>query len=81
MGGGGENINFCLHAVAVIGFNQTLYEVREDAGQAVVYVVLRNGILRRHVVVDVSTVDDSALSECSCISSHGAFSVSFAHRW
>ena len=46
--------------MVVIGFNQTLYEVREDVGQAIVYVVLHNGILRREVVVEVSTADDTA---------------------
>ena len=58
------SINIILFAVVVIGFNQTLYEVREDVGQAVVYVVLLNGILRRQVVVEVTTADDSALGEC-----------------
>ena len=64
---GGERmtINIILFAVVVIGFNQTLYEVREDVGQAVVYVVLHNGILRRQVVVEVSTADNTALSKYS----------------
>ena len=56
-----ENINFSILFAAVIGFNQTLYEVREDIGQAVVYVVLCNGILRREVVVEVSTADNTAI--------------------
>ena len=50
-------------AVVVIGFNQTLYEVSEDVGQAVVYVVVRNGILRRQVIVEFSTLDNTALGE------------------
>ena len=57
------SINIILFAVVVIGFNQTLYEVREDVGQAIVYVVLLNGILRREVVVEVTTADNSALGE------------------
>ena len=51
--------------MVVIGFNQTLYEVREDVGQVVVYVVLRNGILQREVVVEVSTADNTALGDYS----------------
>ena len=63
---GGERmlINIILFVVVVIGFNQTLYEVGEDVGQAVVYVVMCNGILRRQVVVEVATADNSALGEC-----------------
>ena len=52
-------------AVVVIGFNQTVYEVSENVGQALVYVVVRNGILRRPVVVNVFTADNTALGECS----------------
>ena len=35
----------------------------EDAGQAVVIVEVRNGILRRPVVVNVFTADNTALGE------------------
>ena len=49
--------------VVVIGFNRTLYEVSENDGQATVDVVLVKGILRRPVVVTVSTRDGTALSE------------------
>ena len=61
----GEISHYILFAEVVIGFNQTLYEVRENVGQAIVYVVLRNGILRREVVVDVSTADITAKGEYS----------------
>ena len=58
-----RNFCFLLCIDVVIGFNQTLYVVSEDAGQATVYVVLVNGILRRPVVVSVSTRDGTALSK------------------
>ena len=51
--------------MVVIGFNQTLYEVKEDVGQAVVYVVMLNGMLCKQVVVEVSTADNTALGEYS----------------
>ena len=66
--------------MVVIGFNQTVYEVREDVGQAVVYVVLHNGTLRREVVVEFSTAYNTAQGE-SKYTSHSIFSALFAHRW
>ena len=60
-----RNFCFLLCIDVVIGFNQTLCEVSEDAGQATVYVVLVNGILRRPVIVSVSTRDGTALSKFS----------------
>ena len=49
--------------MVIIGFSQTLYQVAEDAGQAFVDVVVINGTLRRQVVVNVFTADDTALGE------------------
>lgn len=49
--------------MVVIGFERTLYDVSENDGQATIDVVLVNGILRRPVVVTVSTRDGTALSE------------------
>lgn len=57
-----DHCNFTVAGV-VIGFDQTLYQVNEDAGQAVVNVVVRMGTLRRPVVVNVFTADDTALGE------------------
>ena len=51
------------HVDVVIGFNLTLYNVIENVGQAMVYVTVRNGILHRQVVVNVSTADDTASGE------------------
>ena len=51
-------------AEVIIGFNQTRYDVSEDDGQAVVYVVVIDGILRRQVVVNFITADNTALGEC-----------------
>ena len=53
-------------AEVIIGFNQTRYEVSEDDGQAVVYVVVLQGSLQRQVVVNVFTVDNTTLGESSC---------------
>ena len=44
----------------VIGFEQMLYTVNEAAGSINVGVVVRNGQLRRSVVVTVSTEDGTA---------------------
>ena len=54
---------FFLIPGVVIGFNQPIYDVYEDAGQAVVIVELRNGILRRPVTVNIDTADDTALGK------------------
>lgn len=50
-------------AVVIIGFNQTLYQVDEDVGQAIVNVEVRMGILRRPVVVYVFSANNAALGE------------------
>ena len=50
-------------AVVVIGFNQTLYQVDEDVGQAIVNVEVCMGILRRPVVVFVFTANNAAIGE------------------
>ena len=49
-----------------------MYEVSEDVGQAVVYIVVQNGILQRQVVVEFSTfaIDSTALGEY-CGTTHG----------
>ena len=39
----------------------------EDVSQAMVYVMVRSGILHRQVVVNISTADDTALGECHTI--------------
>ena len=52
-------------AEVIIGFNQTRYDVSEDDGQ-MVYVVVLQGSLQRQVVVNVLTVDNTALGESSC---------------
>ena len=52
----------CLTA-AVIGFNMTLYDVTESEGQAMVYIVVHSGILRKQVTVNIFIMDDSASSE------------------
>lgn len=52
-----------IHAATVIGFNMTLYDVSEDEGRVVVYIVVRNGVLHKQVNVNIFTADDSALSE------------------
>ena len=51
-------------AGVVIGFEQPLYTVSEDAGSINVGVVVRNGQLRRSVVVTVSTEDGTAQGTC-----------------
>ena len=51
------------HTGVIIGFDQTIYDVNEDVGQAFVVVEVRNGILRRPVEVTINTADDSALGE------------------
>ena len=56
--------NFLMtHTGVIIGFDQAIYDVDEDAGQAFVVVEVLNGILRRPVEVTVNTADDSALGE------------------
>lgn len=50
-----------IHAGAVIGFNQTEYEVSESAPLASVYIELVTGILRKEVTVFATISDDSAL--------------------
>lgn len=52
-----------LLAGAIIGFQRTLYEVNENDGQAQISVILREGILRRPVLVSVQTSDGSAVGE------------------
>ena len=52
-------------AEVIIGFNQTRYDVSEDDGQAVVYVVVLQGSLQRQVVVNVLTMDNTTLGESS----------------
>ena len=54
-----------MHAATVIGFNMTLFDVSEDGneGLVTVYIVVRNGILHKQVIVNIFTADDSALSE------------------
>ena len=54
-------------AEVIIGFNQTRYDVSENIGQAMVYVVVIDGILRRQVVVNFITADNTALGECHTI--------------
>ena len=56
---------FFMHAATVIGFNMTLFDVSEDGneGLVTVYIVVRNGILHKQVIVNIFTADDSALSE------------------
>ena len=49
--------------MVVIGFSQTLYQLDEDASQAFMDVVVINGTLRRQVVMNVFTADDTALGE------------------
>lgn len=53
----------------VIGFNQTLYEVSESEPFALMYVMLSSGTLRREVIVNVSTLEDTALGTylCACL--------------
>ena len=53
-------------ADVVIGFNQTLYEVSENEVLALISVSLLNGTLRREVVVEVSTQEDTALGMHTC---------------
>ena len=53
-----------MHTGVIIGFDQVIYNVSEDAGPAFVVVEVRSGILRRPVEVTVNTTDDSALGEC-----------------
>ena len=76
-----RNFCFLLCIDVVIGFNQTLYEVSEDARQATVYVVLVNGILRRPVVVSVSTRDGTALSKFSLNRINTILLLSLTFRW
>ena len=52
-------------AEVIIGFNQTRYDVSENIGQAMVYVVVLRGSLQRQVVVNVLTMDNTALGESS----------------
>jgi hypothetical protein len=47
----------------VIGFNQTLYQVDEDVGQAIINVEVRMGILRKPVIVFVFTANGEAFGE------------------
>ena len=47
----------------IIGFNQTLYQVDEDVGQAIINVDVQMGILRKPVVVFVFTANDVAIGE------------------
>ena len=61
-------INLILaFAGVIIGFNQTRYDVSENVGQTMVYVEVRDGILRRQVVVNVMTADNTALGEYQLI--------------
>lgn len=52
-----------LQTDVVIGFNQTTYDVSEDEPFVVVYIELLSSTLRREVIVNVSTVEDSALGK------------------
>ena len=52
------------YAEVIIGFTQTRYDVSENISQAMVYVEVIDGILRRQVIVNVSSVDNTALGEC-----------------
>lgn len=47
----------------IIGFNQTLYQIDEDVGQAIINVDVRMGIPRKPVVVFVFTANDVAFGE------------------
>ena len=52
-----------IFAVVVIGFNQTRYDVIESVGQAFVDVVVRSGVLRRDVLVNFFTADNTAIGK------------------
>ena len=46
---------FLLFVLAVIGFNQTAYSVREDAGSVTVSVSVMNGTISQDVIITLST--------------------------
>ena len=46
---------FLLFVLVVIGFNQTTYSVREDAGSVTVSVSVMNGTISEDVIITLST--------------------------
>ena len=46
--------------LVVIGFNQTTYSVREDAGSVTVSVSVMNGTISQDVIITLSTVPGSS---------------------
>ena len=46
---------FLLFVLVVIGFNQTTYSVREDAGSVAVSVSVMNGTILQDVIITLST--------------------------
>ena len=50
-----------------IGFEQTLYTVREDIGSLEVCTAIRNGTLQSSVVVTLTTVDGTAVGTSLCV--------------
>ena len=46
---------FPLFVLVVIGFNQTTYSVREDAGSVTVSVFVMNGTISQDVIITLST--------------------------
>ena len=48
-------IFFLLFVLVVIGFNQTTYSVREDAGNVTVSVSVMNGTISQDVIITLST--------------------------
>ena len=46
---------FLLFVLVVIGFNQTTYSVREDAGSVTVSVSVMNGTISQDTIITLST--------------------------
>ena len=49
--------------MVTIGFNKTVYSVSEDAGSVSITLFLESGTLDRDVIVNLSTIRDTAMCE------------------
>ena len=69
---------FLLFLLVVIGFNQTTYSVREDAGSVTVSVSVMNGTISEDVIITLSTPPGGSATGIYVETYHTVLSVASA---